>query len=234
MKVLSSLAIAAAFAASSVAAFDAKFYGINYDFRTHRWGGCKDSNTIDKDFNILKNVTNNVRIYGTDFECAKSVIEAAGKKGLKVWLGLWSEVGTDKVLDTFSLQNQALKDLVSRTNLINNDNILGIQVSSEALYRYYVLGPGSDRRGIDTVVGYLKTVRSYLRDHDLTFPVVISDNMDMYTRFPELYDEVDVVAVNQFSFWESKTAQEGAHFTFKRFQEQETRAKRAGKLILLH
>ncbi|RHY93608.1 hypothetical protein DYB35_011338 [Aphanomyces astaci] len=136
MKVLSSLAIAAAFAASSVAAFDAKFYGINYDFRTHRWGGCKDSNTIDKDFNILKNVTNNVRIYGTDFECAKSVIEAAGKKGLKVWLGLWSEVGTDKVLDTFSLQNQALKDLVSRTNLINNDNILGIQVSSEALYRY--------------------------------------------------------------------------------------------------
>ncbi|ETV73503.1 hypothetical protein H257_11626 [Aphanomyces astaci] len=58
--------------------------------------------------------------------------------------------------------------------------------------------------------------------------------MDMYTMFPELYDEVDVVAVNQFSFWEKKTAEEGAHFTFKRFQEQETRAKRAGKLILLH
>ncbi|KAF0769457.1 hypothetical protein AaE_002694, partial [Aphanomyces astaci] len=125
------------------------------------------------------------------------------------------------------------------TKLINNDNILGIQVSSEALYRYYVKGPGnetgsSDRHGINTVVGYLRTVRSYLRDHDLTFPVVISDIMDMYTMFPELYDEVDVVAVNQFSFWENKTAEEGAHFTFKRFQEQETRAKRAGKLIQLH
>ncbi|ETV72602.1 hypothetical protein H257_12360 [Aphanomyces astaci] len=234
MKVLSSFAIAAAFAASSVAALDAKFYGINYDVRTSQWGGCKDFHTIAEDFNILKEVTNNVRIYGTDFECAKNVIEAAHNSGLKVWLGLWSEVGTTVATDSFPSQNNALKELVNRTKLINNDDILGIQVSSEALYRYYVLGPGSDRRGIDTVVGYLRTVQSYLRDHDLTFPVVISDNMDMYTKFPELYDEVDVVAVNQFSFRESKTAEEGAHFTFKRFQEQETRAKRAGKLILLH
>ncbi|RHY36463.1 hypothetical protein DYB34_014257, partial [Aphanomyces astaci] len=120
-----------------------------------------------------------------------------------------------------------------------SDNILGIQVSSEALYRYYVKGPGNktdsiDRIGIKTILDHLKTVRSYLRYHNLTFPVVISDIMDMYTRFPELYNEVDVVAVNQFSFWEKKTAEEGAHFTFKRFQEQETRAKRAGKLILQH
>ncbi|RHY69921.1 hypothetical protein DYB30_011080 [Aphanomyces astaci] len=239
MKVPSSLAIAAAFAASSVEALDAKFYGINYDFRTSQWGGCKDFHTIAEDFNILKEVTNNVRIYGTDFECAKSVIEAAHNSGLKVWLGLWSEVGTAVATDSFPSQNNALKELVNRTKLINNDDILGIQVSSEALYRYYVQGPGkttgsNDRHGIDTVLGHLKTVRSHLRDHNLTFPVVISDIMDMYTKFPELYDEVDVVAVNQFSFWENKTAEEGAHFTFKRFQEQETRAKRAGKLIQLH
>ncbi|RHY44007.1 hypothetical protein DYB38_011617, partial [Aphanomyces astaci] len=226
MKVPSSLAIAAAFAASSVAALDAKFYGINYDFRTSQWGGCKDFHTIAEDFNILKEVTNNVRIYGTDFECAKNVIEAAHNSGLKVWLGLWSEVGTAVATDSFPSQNNALKELVNRTKLINNDDILGIQVSSEALYRYYVLGPGkttgsNDRHGIDTVLGHLKTVRSHLRDHNLTFPVVISDIMDMYTKFPELYDEVDVVAVNQFSFWENKTAEEGAHFTFKRFQEQE-------------
>ncbi|RHY83269.1 hypothetical protein DYB26_013462 [Aphanomyces astaci] len=96
----------------------------------------------------------------------------------------------------------ALKELVNRTKLIDNENVLGIQVSSEALYRYYVLGPGnttgSGRHGIDTVVGHLRTVRSYLRDHKLTFPVVISDIMDMYSEVPR------------------------------------TRAKRAGKLILLH
>ncbi|RHZ05137.1 hypothetical protein DYB26_015820, partial [Aphanomyces astaci] len=133
----------------------------------------------------------------------------------------------EKVVDSFPSQFKALRDLVNGTKLIKNDNILGIQVSSEALYRYYVKGAGKttgsgDRHGIDTVVDHLKTVRSYLRYHNLTFPVVISDIMDMYTRFPELYDEVDVVAVNQFSFWENKTAEEGAHFTFKRFQEQET------------
>ncbi|RQM21950.1 hypothetical protein B5M09_011486 [Aphanomyces astaci] len=248
MKVPSSLAIAAAFAASSVAALDAKFYGINYDARTSEWGGCKDFHTIAEDFNVLTQVTDYVRIYGMDFNCSKSVLEAARDNALKVWLGLWSEVNTtfvrdgreQKVVDSFPSQYDALKRLVNDdTKLINNDNILGIQVSSEALYRYYVKGPGnktgsSDRHGINTVLGHLKTVRSYLRDHNLTFPVVISDIMDMYTMFPELYDEVDVVAVNQFSFWENKTAEEGAHFTFKRFQEQETRAKRAGKPILLH
>ncbi|RHY20870.1 hypothetical protein DYB36_010424 [Aphanomyces astaci] len=248
MKVPSSLAIAAAFAASSVVALDAKFYGINYDARTTMHGGCKDFLTIAEDFNVLTQVTDYVRIYGMDFNCSKSVLEAAGDNALKVWLGLWSEVNAtfvrdgreEKVVDSFPSQFKALRDLVNDdTKLINNDNILGIQVSSEALYRYYVKGPGnetgsSDRHGINTVLGHLKTVRSYLRDHNLTFPVVISDIMDMYTMFPELYDEVDVVAVNQFSFWENKTAEEGAHFTFKRFQEQETRAKRAGKLILLH
>ncbi|ETV80013.1 hypothetical protein H257_07201 [Aphanomyces astaci] len=218
MKVPSSLAIATALASSSVAALDAKFYGINYDFRTSQWGGCKDFHTIAEDFNILKEVTNNVRIYGTDFECAKNVIEAAHNSGLKVWLGLWSEVNSTTKIDSFPSQNNALKELVNRTKLINNDDILGIQVSSEALYRYYVLGPGkttgsNDRHGIDTVLGHLKTVRSHLRDHNLTFPVVISDIMDMYSKFPELYDEVDVAAVNQFSFWENKTAEEGAHFT---------------------
>ncbi|RHX97717.1 hypothetical protein DYB36_013769 [Aphanomyces astaci] len=246
MKVPSSLAIATALAASSVAELDAKFYGINYDFRTSQWGGCKSSHTIGDDFNILRRVTSSVRIYGTD-DCAKRLIDAARNIGLKVWLGLWSEVNAtfvrdgreEKVVDSFPSQYDALKMLVSETESFKSDNILGIQVSSEALYRYYVKGPGNktdsiDRIGIKTILDHLKTVRSYLRDLNLTFPVVISDVMDMYTTFPELYNEVDVVAVNQFSFWEKKTAEEGAHFTFKRFQEQETRTKRAGKLILLH
>ncbi|RHY79498.1 hypothetical protein DYB26_014912, partial [Aphanomyces astaci] len=70
MKVPSSLAIAAAFAASSVAALDAKFYGINYDTRTSEWGGCKDFLTIAEDINVLRGVTDNVRIYGMDFNCS--------------------------------------------------------------------------------------------------------------------------------------------------------------------
>ncbi|RHY22983.1 hypothetical protein DYB25_012346, partial [Aphanomyces astaci] len=219
MKVPSSLAIAAAFSASSVAALDARFFGINYDLRTNQWGGCKNFHTIAEDFNILKRLTDYVRIYGMEFDCTTNILKAARNSGLKVWLGLWSEVGTTvvrdgrehEVIDSFPSQFDALKKLMNQTTpkWINNDEILGIQVSSEALYRYYVQGPGksagsSDRYGIDTVIGHLNTVRRYLRDQNLTFPVVISDVMDMYTMFPELYDEVDVVAVNQFSFWENK------------------------------
>ncbi|RHY40372.1 hypothetical protein DYB30_014065, partial [Aphanomyces astaci] len=185
MKVPSSLAIATALAASSVAELDAKFYGINYDFRTSQWGGCKSSHTIGDDFNILRRVTSSVRIYGTD-DCAKRLIDAARNIGLNVWLGLWSEVNAtfvrdgreQKVVDSFPSQYDALKKLVKETESFKNDNILGIQVSSEALYRYYVKGAGNttgsgDRHGINTVLGHLKTVRSYLRDLNLTFPVVI-------------------------------------------------------------
>ncbi|ETV73506.1 hypothetical protein H257_11631 [Aphanomyces astaci] len=83
MKVPSSLAIAAAFAASSVAALDAKFYGINYDARTTIDGGCRDFLTIAEDFNVLRRVTDYVRIYGMDFNCSKSVLEAARDNALR-------------------------------------------------------------------------------------------------------------------------------------------------------
>ncbi|RHY98028.1 hypothetical protein DYB37_006532 [Aphanomyces astaci] len=239
MKVPSSLVVATAFAASSVAALDAKFYGINYDTRTSEWGGCKDFHTIAEDFTVLKEVTDYVRIYSMNFDCTKRVLEAADNRGLKVWLGMWSEVGTSDVHDSFPSEMANLKALVEQTQAIRNDNVLGIQVSSEALYRYYVQGLGnttgsSDRHGIDTIRSHLDEARSYLRGRGFTFPVVITDIMDMYSKFPELYEAVDVVSVNQFSFWQHISPEDGAHFTFTRFQEEQTRAKRAGKLIELH
>ncbi|RHY48194.1 hypothetical protein DYB30_011536, partial [Aphanomyces astaci] len=182
MKVPSSLAIAAAFAASSTV--DPKFYGINYDTRTSEWGGCKDSTAIDTDFAALNQLTGRIRIYGIDFNCTKLVLETAAYHGLKVWLGMSSEVGVDA---SFQSQMYALTKLVE-AETINNDGVLGVEVSSEALHRYYVVGlgltGGFSRHG--TVLDHLKTVRSYLRDQNLTFPVVITDTMDMYTKFPEL------------------------------------------------
>ncbi|RQM22394.1 hypothetical protein B5M09_008812 [Aphanomyces astaci] len=245
MKVPSSLAIAAAFAASSVAALDAKFYGIIYDIHPSEFE-CKDFDTMTEDLKILKGVTNNIRVYSTYFECITTLLEVARKSDIKVWLGMWSDVETSivhdgsehKVVDRFPLDMADFKELVEDTEWIQNENILGIQVSSDALRRYYVEGPGSttgssDRRGIDTVLRHLKTVRSYLGDHNLTFPVVISDTMDMYSRFPELYEAVDLVAVTEHAYWDEISPEDAAHYIFKQFQEHQTRAKRVGKLIQL-
>ncbi|RHY25381.1 hypothetical protein DYB32_008353 [Aphanomyces invadans] len=232
-------AVAAAFAVSSAAALDAKFYGMNYDTRLSEWGGCKDANTMAQDMTVLKQVTDNIRIYSMNFECTKRVLQVADNRGLKVWLGMWSEIDAPGVHDSFPSEMNNLKALVEQTQAIRNDNVLGLQVSSEALYRYYVQGPGnvtgsSDRRGYDALVNHLNEARNYLRGRGYTFPVVITDIMDMYTMFPDLYNVVDVVAVNQFSFWQHITPEDGTHFTFTRFQEEQTRAKRAGKLIEMH
>ncbi|KAF0717341.1 Aste57867_2372 [Aphanomyces stellatus] len=233
MKVFAHLALLAASAAAGP-----NFYAFNYDTRANQWGGCKDWGAMDADFATLSKITNIVRIYSMDPTCTKRVLDRAGARGMKVWLGMWSEVPTAAVSDHFDNDLNNLKSLLA-DKVINNDNVMGLQVSSEALYRYYVQGPGNvtgaaDRRGIDTLTGHLSTARDVVRKAGLTFPVVITDIMDMYTMFPTLYELTDVVAENQFSMWQNISPEDGAHFTFMRYQEEETRAKIAGKTILLH
>ncbi|KAG9411476.1 glycoside hydrolase 3 protein [Aphanomyces cochlioides] len=231
-----------ALAATSVVALDTKFYGLNYDTRTNEWGGCKDDNTMAADFNIIKRVSDRLRIYSMNYDCTKRILQQAQNAGLKVWIGLWSEIpdATTGKADSFPSQMANLRTLTEESNsLIRNDNVLGVHVSSEALYRYYVQGAGNstsggnDRKGIDLIVSHLNEARSYLRAKGLTFPVVVTDIMDMYTKFPELYEATDVVAENQFSFWQNISPEDGTHFFFKRHQEELTRAKRAGKLLVV-
>ncbi|KAF0694616.1 Aste57867_14512 [Aphanomyces stellatus] len=251
MKVLSCLSFLAAAAFASVAALDTKFYALNYDTRSNEWGGVKTAAVMDADFAALKKVTDVVRVYSMNLGTTKQVLSLAAKNNLKVWLGLWTEIPTDKLKDTFESEFANLKALVEQ-GLVRNDNVVGIHVSSEAMFRYYIQGPGAgyynsnqgpaetnstgaDLLGLNTVLDHLHKARAYLRDvKKLTFPLVITDVMDMYAKFPVLYDEVDVVGGNQFSMWEHAAAVDGAHITFQRFQEEQVRAKRAGHPIVIH
>ncbi|OQS02653.1 glycoside hydrolase [Thraustotheca clavata] len=222
---------------ATAAALDRTLWGINYDTRTSEWGGCKDPSVIAADLTALKTVTNIVRLYSMKQPCADRVLKAAKNLGLKVWIGTWSEVASPKVTDSFDADFKILQSLV-KNGAITNDNIAGIQVSSEALFRYYINGGAgvndtTNPNGINAMVAHLNQTRSYLRDNKLDFPVTIADVMDIYNNYPQLYNAVDIVSVNQFSMWENVEAANGAFTMWEHWQKIQQQARAAGKPILM-
>ncbi|OQR91824.1 glycoside hydrolase [Achlya hypogyna] len=236
MKVSSCLSFLAV-ALASASALDRTLWGINYDTRTREEGGCKDQATIDADLKTLKTVTNVVRLYSMKEPCADRVLKAAKTLGLKVWIGTWSEVGGGKVVDTFQNDFKTLQTLV-KSGAITNQNIAGIQVSSEALFRYYINGglgvaDPTNPSGVDAMIAHLNEMRTYLRQNKLDFPVTIADVMDIYNNYPQLYSAVDCVSVNQFSMWENVEPVNGAFTMWQHWQKVAQQAKAAGKPMLM-
>ncbi|EQC37963.1 hypothetical protein SDRG_04980 [Saprolegnia diclina VS20] len=236
MKVPSSLPLLALCLASS-AALDRSLWGINYDTRTSEWGGCKDQAVITADLTALKTVTNVVRLYSMKQPCVDRVFKAAKNLGLKVWIGTWSEVASPKVRDSFDEDFKVLQGLV-KSGAITNQNVAGIQVSSEALFRYYINGGAgvndtANTNGADAMIAHLNQTRTFLRQNKLDFPVTIADVMDIYNNYPKLYDAVDVVSVNQFSMWENVDAANGAFTMWQHWQKIEAQARAAGKPVLM-
>ncbi|EQC27526.1 hypothetical protein SDRG_14586 [Saprolegnia diclina VS20] len=233
MKVPSlALATAVALLAAPTAALDRKFDGLNYDTRGYDKDGCKYAHEVAAEFAAFKKTTSQVRIYST--ACTGKILTAAKDAGLKIWIGLWSDVPASGVSDAFASEFKNLKQLVE-SNQVRNDNVAGVQVASEALYRYYIQGkrPATDLTGYNLLVDHLTNVRSYLRSKGILFPVTIADVMDAYNLFPAIYSAVDVVSVNQFSLWENKTAAEGVETLWWHWGDVQKQARAQGKPIII-
>ncbi|OQR96184.1 hypothetical protein THRCLA_07355, partial [Thraustotheca clavata] len=225
MRVATILAALAA-AATMTEALDRKLYGLNY-------ASCPDDNGMPLDLDKLKPITGNVRMYSMDEACITRLYWHAGWRNMKIWLGMWSEANA--TIDSFDGEFQRLKNLVNK-KMITNDNVVGIQVASEAIYRYYIQGqaPFDDKGPLNRIIQHYKDVRAYLRSQGLYFPVVITDIMDSYKYFPDLYSNTDVISVNAFAMWQKKTAKEGVATLYKDFQGIWDAARELGKNVVLH
>ena len=113
-------------------ALNVKLSGVNYDFRqgpdwerTH----CKTKQTIQKDLQLLATITPRIRVYSISDCKIDNVLTLAKQYNLTVWLGIWVD---DKAL-TFQNELKALDKLI--TSGLIDDNIVGINVGSEAMYR---------------------------------------------------------------------------------------------------
>ncbi|OQR82528.1 glycoside hydrolase [Achlya hypogyna] len=222
---VASIIASAALAATSVQALDRKLFGLNY-------ASCPDDTNMPLDLDKLQPVTGNVRMYSMDQACMTRLYWHAGWRKMKIWLGIWSEA--DAAHDSFDGEFQRLKNLVD-AGMVTNDNVVGIQVASEAIYRFYIQGAHdfNDKGPLNRIIQHYKDVKAYLLSKGLVFPVVIADIMDSYKYFPELFANTDVVSVNQFSMWQKKTAKEGVPTLFNDFQGIWNAARALGKPIVL-
>ncbi|ETV80038.1 hypothetical protein H257_07220 [Aphanomyces astaci] len=226
MKTVSALVLG--LGASAVMALDRPLYGLDYDTRTSEWGGCKSYDTFVADFKVVSSLTTHLRIYTTTDGCIQRLLDAAAKTNIKIWLGLWGNVD---VGDAFPSEFKTLQKLV-KENRVRNDNVLGIHVSSEALFRHHHTTDWSNRTGVNKLIGYLNQTRAFLRASNLNIPVTIADVVDTYRAAPELYDVVDVVSVNQFSQWEGVLAKDGVNVLFERVADVVLESRKRGKSVL--
>lgn len=189
--VLYTTAVASALLLASTSALDQSLYGINYDLRQGPdWdpSKCKSAVTIAADLKVLKTITTNVRTYSLSDCDVSPVLTAAKSLGLTVWLGVWVSADTS----VYDSEVAALKKLI-QAKLID-DNVVGFNVGSEAVYRKDITAEKS--------IEYLKDFKSVLTKNQITAPVSITDIVDVLTQYPDMVAAGDVVTTNQFPFWE--------------------------------
>lgn len=223
------LAFAGSFADAQLAG-GVKIYGVNYDRQTKPdWFGdqkCKDYNTVVADMQAIAKIAQRVRVYAlAEGGCSTSqVIDAAKAAGLKVALGIWT-TGTLNINDELG----KLGRLIDAGKI--DSNIVGLHVGSEAIYRKDVT--------VDQAIGYLQSVRNYLKSRNINLRLTIADVVDSYYQaidsngVNKLLNAVDYVSINQFSFWEKVDVNLGMVTMLDRIRSIRVQAAKQGKEVLI-
>lgn len=178
-------------------ALSPRLYGVNYSLKKGPdWDPdrCKNRDQVAADLRQLKDeVTDRVRLFSMgDCDTAAIVLSLASEMELQVWLGLW--VGPDQ--GGFNEERQKLLDLMSDDDTYNFSNVLGIHVSSEAIYRGEIT--------VDQAIELRNTIRADVDQAGWTeIPVTVCDIIDTNLVHPELsLLDSSVTTFNMFPFWE--------------------------------
>lgn len=207
-KLIAVSALTAATAASTAFAVAFKCHGINYNIRSGPdWADastkCKPAEQIATELATLKQFTDRIRLYSlTDCDQSTAVVPAAINAGLQIELGLW----VDSYPENYAAEKAAFETLLA-TGVVTSDNIAGIHVGSEAIYRGDV--------DFDTAVSYLEEIRTLCKadTNAADIPLTITDVGNTYRAYPDLVDAVDFVSANLFPFWDSvKIDSAGSYF----------------------
>ncbi|OTB02903.1 glycoside hydrolase family 17 protein [Hypoxylon sp. CI-4A] len=155
-------------------------------------GSCKEASDYTADFASISKETGSkvVRIYAaSDCDVAKLILPAAKTAGFKVILGIWPD--TD---ESFQADKAAVVENTSKYK----DQVYGITVGSESLYRGNFTGPELLEKieDVKSAVGggvKIGTADSWNKFADGTADAVIRS------------DSVDILLTNAFSYWQGQT-----------------------------
>jgi exo-beta-1,3-glucanase (GH17 family) len=169
-------------------------------------------NNVTRDMAVLSQLTNAVRLYGTDCnqtEMTLHAIDRLGLKDMKVWLGVW--IDTNQT--TTERQLAQMYKILDETT--DHSIFKGAIIGNEALYRAGVDKASSEA----TLIQILTDVKANFTANGWNIPVATSDLGDNWNG--QLVAVVDIVMSNIHPFFAGVTAEAAAGWTWDFWQQHD-------------
>jgi exo-beta-1,3-glucanase (GH17 family) len=186
------------------------FPGMDYTPLNTQYPDCMHNkpsqDNVTQDVAVLSQLTNKIRLYGTDCNQTQMVIHALETLNLqdeiKIWMGVWQ----DKNETTNKRQLDQMWDILDEYKA---DPFEGIIVANEILFR--------EEMTLSNLSTLLQDVRKELDEKNINLPVATSDLGDDWTQ--GLADSSDYIMANIHPFFSGTEASEAAAWTMN-FWEQ--------------
>lgn len=183
------------------------FPGIDYTPLNAQYPDCMhvppSQNNITRDMAVMSQLTNSVRLYGTDCNQTEMVLTAIDRlqlKEMKVWMGVW--LGNNDT--TNERQVSQMWDIIDK---FDAEKFRGVIVGNEVLFRKDLTET--------KLMKYITDIKTNMTTHSkkhLSLPVATSDLGDNWTA--EMARQVDVVMSNVHPFFAGVEASKGAGWTY--------------------
>jgi exo-beta-1,3-glucanase (GH17 family) len=187
------------------------FPGMDYTPINTQYPDCihnpPSQNNVTRDVAVLSQLTNRIRLYGTDCNQTQMVVHAVEKLGLtssmKIWMGVWQ----DKNTTTNERQLDQMWDILDEYGA---DPFAGIIVANEILFR--------KEMDITSLGQLLDEVRSKLDEKKIDLHVATSDLGDDWDQ--GLANSSDYIMANIHPFFAGVDASEAATWTMNFWTER--------------
>lgn len=181
------------------------FPGIDYTPINTQYPDClgnpPSQNNVTRDLAVLSQLTNTIRLYGTDCNQTEMLITAIDRlemnDTIKIWMGVWQ----DNNATTGARQLSQMWDILDKYGA---DPFKGLIVANEILFR--------EQMTVTELGDMLDEVRTNLSSRGMSLPVATSDLGDDWTQ--ALADKSDYVMANIHPFFAGVNAKEAASWTY--------------------
>ncbi|MCJ1307650.1 hypothetical protein MMC25_001297 [Agyrium rufum] len=187
------------------------FPGMDYTPFNTQYPAClsfpPSQNNVTRDMAVLSQLTNAVRLYGTDCNQTEMVLHAIDKLSLtnmKIWLGVW--IGSNET--TNARQMNAMYSLLDQYGATP---FAGVIVGNEVLFR-------KDKTEVE-LSDILTGVKSNFTSKKLDLPVATSDLGTDWTA--TLAESVDIVMSNIHPFFGGVEVDKAAAWTWQFWQDHD-------------
>jgi exo-beta-1,3-glucanase (GH17 family) len=197
------------------------FPGMDYTPLNSQYPECVHSppsqNNITRDLAVMSQLTNSVRLYGTDCNQTQMLIHAKERLELtdmKFWLGVWldkNDTTTQRQIDqTWTILDD-----------YGCDHFKGIIIGNEVLYRKDL--------SVTELLGHISDFRKNITDHKCHLPVAMADLGDNWTA--DMATKVDIVMSNVHPFFSGTEAKDAAVWTWNFWQQNDVALTASSKDI---